>query len=335
MNEGANACPIKADLGLGGAIRIDSRQIAVADAKLLLEAIVATGSVQGVAEALGLSYRAAWDRLQEFEAAFGRQLVKKTRGHGSTLTETGAALLEALARASSGLEVAFARETRALNLRLAGLHSQSMRLNFAVSHDLLLMEGLAAWGNGEVAVVGSGEALARLAAGRVDAAGFHCGPLEPAKAGPPFAEFVDNADFVVRPLFEREQGFLLARGNPLGVAGLADLAGGKARYVNRQSGSGTRTWFDRMLAEAGVRPTDIAGYELEEFTHHAIAAVIASGAADAGLGARAAAERFGLDFLPVGWETYYLASVASLPEGALDVLVADVAQRAAQSSGYR
>lgn len=336
MNSSANEPELSVKLGLGGTIQLGGRRISVNEAMVLLDAIAETGSVQGVATALGLSYRAAWDRLRALEASLERQVVRKTRGHGSALTETGRALREALSVAAAGMEAALARETRSLQLRLSDLLATGARRpTFAVSHDLLLMEALAAWDGAEVAVVGSAEAAARLVDGRADAAGFHCGTLEPAAAGSPFAELVGDPGFVVRPLFAREQGLLLAPGNPMRIAAIADLAARGARYVNRQPGSGTRVWFDRLLAEAGLRGADISGYGLEEFTHQAVAAVIASGAADAGLGARAAAERFGLAFVPVGWETYHLATSASLPEAAIAGLVRQVARKASETTGYR
>jgi molybdate-binding protein len=128
---------------------------------------------------------------------------------------------------------------------------------------------------------------------------------------------------------------MLAAGNPLGIHGLADLARLRARFVNRQKGSGTRLWFDRLLAEHGLAPADIRGYAGEEFTHQAVAALIASGAAEAGFGARAAAERFGLAFLPLGWECYHLAVSASLPDASFDGLARTLAERAERTSGYR
>jgi molybdate-binding protein len=144
--------------------------------------------------------------------------------------------------------------------------------------------------------------------------------------------FEDSA-FEVHPLFEREQGLMLAPGNPLGLSGLSDLATKRVRFVNRQKGSGTRSWFDRLLAQAGLKPAAIRGYEIEEFTHQAVAAVVASGAADAGMGVRVAAARFGLAFLPVGRETYYLATRAGEPHPALPQLL-EAARRPAAMPGY-
>ncbi|BCM86845.1 substrate-binding domain-containing protein [Methylobacterium indicum] len=334
MTTPADETPL-VELGLGGSLRIGRARIAVADTVALLQAIARTRSVQGAATEIGLSYRAAWERVRTLEAGIGHQLVRKTRGHGTTLTETGAALHEALSIAAEGLALPLAREARALQSRLSTLLAVPGRLTLAASHDPLLMEVLSAWGGADIAVMGSRDAVVRLMDGRADAAGFHCGAIGPAAAGPPFADLVADPAFRVRPLFEREQGLLVAAGNPLGLVTPMDLRARKARFVNRQKGSGTRAWFDRLLAEAGIAPGEIVGYGLEEFTHQAVAAVIASGAADAGLGARAAAERFGLGFVSVGWEVYCLATGASLPGDGLDRVQAMLAARVGEPAGYR
>ncbi|HEX3550000.1 MAG TPA: molybdopterin biosynthesis protein [Candidatus Elarobacter sp.] len=112
-------------------------------------------------------------------------------------------------------------------------------------------------------------------------------------------------------LAEREQGLLVARGNPLGIASVADLARRRARYVNRQADAGTRILFDVLLARAGIAPGRIDGYERVEFSHLAVAQLIASGSADAGMAIRAAARAFGLDCVFVAWEPYELALPAS------------------------
>ncbi|KAB1070212.1 substrate-binding domain-containing protein [Methylobacterium planeticum] len=336
MTEPANDRPVSVALGLGGLLRIGGRAVAVADVLTLLNAIQATGSVQGVATELELSYRAAWDRLRNLEAALGHQLVQKTRGHGSALTPFGLSLRQVLGDATAGLAAALAREGRAVEASLTALFTETpRRLALAASHDLLLMEVVEALGEGEVAVVGSKEAVQRLLDGRADVAGFHLGAEPLSASGPPFAELADNPGLRVLPLFEREQGLMLAAGNPLGIRAFPDLAGRRARYVNRQKGSGTRLWFDRLLAEHAIPAAEVQGYGVEEFTHQAVAAVIATGTADAGLGARSAAERFGLHFLSIGWETYYLAASATLPTEALDRLVSAVAARAERSPGYK
>lgn len=332
----ANEPAVTVALEIGGNIQIGSGRIAVADAIALVNAIERTASVQGFAEELGLSYRTAWERLRDLETALGHQLVQKTRGHGSVLTGIGVVLRDILATASASLAASLAREGRSIETRLKDvLGDGTPRLLIAASHDLLLMGALANWKDGEVSVMGSQEAVSQLIEGRVDAAGFHCGGLELDVAGSPFADLTACSSIQVRPLFVREQGLLVAAGNPLGITTLADLATCRARYVNRQKGSGTRLWFDRLLSEQGIPTSDIHGYGVEEFTHQAVAAVVAYGAADAGLGLRAAAERFNLDFVHVGWEVYYLATSASFPTRALSRFAAAVAVQAEQAVGYK
>lgn len=102
----------------------------------------------------------------------------------------------------------------------------------------------------------------------------------------------------------RSQGLIVATGNPLGVKGVEDLR--KVRYVNRQKGSGTRILLDYLLKQNGIEPSKVKGYEREEITHTAVAAAVASGTADAGMGILSAARIYDLDFIPVVEEQYDL-----------------------------
>ena len=113
-------------------------------------------------------------------------------------------------------------------------------------------------------------------------------------------------DVAVIRLVHREQGLLVAPGNPLSLRDVADLARPGLRYVNRQRGAGTRVLLDYELARTGIDPDAIAGYGREEPTHLAVAAAIASGRADCGMGVLAAARAFDLDFVPVTSEPYDL-----------------------------
>ncbi|MCC7449810.1 MAG: molybdopterin biosynthesis protein [Anaerolineae bacterium] len=107
----------------------------------------------------------------------------------------------------------------------------------------------------------------------------------------------------------REQGLIVAAGNPLSIQSLDDLP--RVRYVNRQRGAGTRVLLDYELEKWGIRSDSIAGYDREEYTHLAVAAAVASGIADCGMGVRSAAIAMGLDFIPVGWERYDLVIPAA------------------------
>jgi len=104
----------------------------------------------------------------------------------------------------------------------------------------------------------------------------------------------------------RTQGFMVAKGNPLGVHSVADLAMDNLRYANRQRGAGTRVLLDYLLRQNGISAREISGYEREELTHTAVAAQIHAGSADCGLGILAAARIYDLDFIPVCEETYDL-----------------------------
>ncbi|MFP4193327.1 MAG: molybdopterin biosynthesis protein [Desulfobacterales bacterium] len=115
-------------------------------------------------------------------------------------------------------------------------------------------------------------------------------------------------------LAEREQGFIVAPGNPKKISCIKDLAGEDIIFINRQSGSGTRVLLDYHLRKAGIDPDSIKGYEKEEYTHMAVAAAVLSQSADAGLGIHAAAAALGLDFVPVATESYELV----IPEDFFD-----------------
>ena len=162
--------------------------------------------------------------------------------------------------------------------------------------------------------VGSLGGLVALRDGLCHVAGSHL--LDPA-TGEYTLPYLDRvlgpgAGVVIR-LVHRQQGLLVAPGNPLGLAGVADLARPGVRYVNRQRGAGTRVLLDHELARRGIDPVDVDGYRREESTHLAVAAAVASGRADAGLGILAAARAFGLDFVPVADEPYDLVTTAADP----------------------
>jgi putative molybdopterin biosynthesis protein len=104
----------------------------------------------------------------------------------------------------------------------------------------------------------------------------------------------------------RVQGLIVPTGNPKGILSLENLARLDVLFVNRQRGSGTRVLLDYELKKRSLDPTSIQGYEREEYTHLAVAADVASGAADVGLGILAAARALGLDFVPLFNEQYQL-----------------------------
>jgi putative molybdopterin biosynthesis protein len=104
----------------------------------------------------------------------------------------------------------------------------------------------------------------------------------------------------------RDQGLIVAKGNPKKIQGIADLARGDVTFINRQGGSGTRILLDYRLGQLDMDPASIVGYGVEEFTHMAVAVAVLSGTVDVGLGIFAAAKALDLDFVPVVTEQYDL-----------------------------
>jgi molybdate transport repressor ModE-like protein len=297
----------------------------------LLRAIDETGSIAEATRSVGLSYRYAWGLLRDAERIFGHGLMQSGRGRGTRLTPLAEKLIWAdrriAARLSPTLE-SLASELEAELARLVGAGTQAIRLDashgFAVAAFLnhINAAGLPI----ELRYRNSSDAVAALARRECDLAGFHVplGEHEQQAAGR-YRQWLSPRSHCLVHLATRTQGLIVAAGNPLGIAGLADLARSGVRFVNRQAGSGTRMLLELMLASAGLKPDAINGYENAEFTHSAVAAYIASGMADVGFGVQTAAQRFGLGFVPLLAERYFLAArSASLEEPlmkqALDIL---------------
>jgi putative molybdopterin biosynthesis protein len=119
-------------------------------------------------------------------------------------------------------------------------------------------------------------------------------------------QYLPGVPVVLMTFMHREQGLIVAPGNPKGIEGLTDLAREDVRYVNRQRGAGTRVLLDYHLEKLGIEPERVKGYKREEYTHLAVAVAVKSGVADCGLGIAAAAHALDLDFIPFEKERYDL-----------------------------
>jgi putative molybdopterin biosynthesis protein len=117
-------------------------------------------------------------------------------------------------------------------------------------------------------------------------------------------EYLPGVPVTVMALVEREQGLIIPAGNPKGIENLNDLRREDIHFVNRQRGSGTRLLLDYHLDHMGLDQDSILGYGWEEYTHLTVAASVASGRADCGLGVRGAAIALDLDFIPLFDERY-------------------------------
>jgi putative molybdopterin biosynthesis protein len=232
----------------------------------------------------------------------------------------GAGVLTSLVRADgllvvpAGVEGHHAGSTVSVEL-LRGLDEITRTIVAIGSHDLVLDLAASALRADDPLItlassnVGSLGGLVALRDGLCHIAGSHLLDLASGEYTLPYVDRVFGSsapDVAVVRLVHREQGLMVAPGNPLRLGGIEDLTRPGVRYVNRQRGAGTRVLLDHRLAEQGIPPDAISGYAREEPTHLAVAAAIAAGRGDAGLGITAAARALGLDLVPVTWEPYDL-----------------------------
>lgn len=163
--------------------------------------------------------------------------------------------------------------------------------------------------------VGSMGGIMAVRRGEAHAAGCHLLDTETGRYNVSFLrKYFPNGGVKLVRCVGRNQGLMMAAGNPLGIRSFSDIARPGLRYVNRQKGSGTRILADYLCKENGLVQDSIYGYDREELTHTSVAAQIAGGSADAGMGIYSAAKLYGLDFLPICIEEYDLL----IPDGAYD-----------------
>ncbi len=155
--------------------------------------------------------------------------------------------------------------------------------------------------------VGSLGGLLALSRGEAHLAGCHLLDEETGEYNAPFVRrYLEGRPAVLINLAHRVQGLMVKPGNPRSITALGDLSRDDVAFVNRQRGSGTRMLLDHLLKGEGIPPATIRGYEREEYTHLAVAANVAGGRADVGVGVLSAARAMGLDFVELGTEQYDL-----------------------------
>ncbi|HEU4659753.1 MAG TPA: substrate-binding domain-containing protein [Pseudolabrys sp.] len=279
----------------------------------LLEAIQQSGKLTTATKQVGVPYRQAWGLITAWSDRIGQPLVVKEQGRGTRLTALGERLLwlrERIgARLSPHLESAASEIEQQLN---EILQAPAAAITIHASHDLVLAELREMLRSRpgpklDVRFVGSLDSVIALCKGRCDVAGFHV------PEGALRREVLRKYEPWLKPrvqrlvhFVQRTQGLIVAAGNPLGIYNVKDIATKKARFINRQRGSGTHLAFDRMLQDQGIDRAEINGYYTEEFTHLAVAAAIAGGVADVGIGVEAAARKLRMDFVPLFAEDYFL-----------------------------
>jgi molybdopterin molybdotransferase/putative molybdopterin biosynthesis protein len=197
---------------------------------------------------------------------------------------------------------------------IVAIGSHDLILDLAASH-LRAADPLVTLASSNVGSLGG---LVALRDGLCHLAGSHL--LDPASGEytlPYLDRILGGRPVAVIRLAHRDQGLIVQPGNPLGLTEIKDLARAGVRYVNRQRGAGTRVLLDHQLRLLGISPGAVDGYQREQHTHLAVAAAVAAGRADTGLGIMAAARAFGLDFVPVTREPYDLVVPVAARDGPL------------------
>ncbi len=279
----------------------------------LLQAIAASGKLTVAARQAELSYRHAWNMLARWATFFGGPLVVLTQGRGARLSPLGEKLAWVEARARARLLPQLENVASELNLEIGRVMadpSPTLRLHASYGYGVAKLPELLRSHGGirlDLHYLSAADALASLARGACDVAGFHVpeGALG-ARAAQAYQPWLTPDQQQLIFLVRRQQGLFVAPGNPKAIVSLRDLVRRDVRFVNRQRGSGTRLLLESLLEAQAIDPRSIAGYDVEENTHGAVAAHVAGGTADAGLGVAPAAREFKLGFVPLAAESYFL-----------------------------
>jgi putative molybdopterin biosynthesis protein len=273
---------------------------------MLLETIHRTGSIAHAATSLGLSYRHVWGALKKWEEVLGSELILWERGKRARLSSFGTKLLFAEQRAK-------ARAMPQVNNLIAQMEKEFALafdrevhvITLFASHDMALSrlrDMFAAHAKVHLAVEyhGSMDSVAALSRGECQLAGFHVSEdrARGSLTQKAFKTLLRPGRHKLITFLSRQQGLMTAPKNPLRIRTLHDLTRREVRIVNRQPGSGTRLELEQLLEKEGIPYTAIRGFDNTEMTHLSLAAAVASGQADAG---------FGLHFIPLVREQYYLA----------------------------
>lgn len=192
---------------------------------------------------------------------------------------------------------------------IGGAHRDTLfgdRIEIFGSDDPLLTY-LAQLTGAESHSVGSIAGLLALAQGQADLAGAHLLDVETGEYNVPFVRhLVPEEETLLVNLAYRENGLMLAPGNPKRIRHLRDLRRADVRLVNRQRGAGTRLLLHTRLRQARLDPHALPDWNRTVPTHEAVAEAILLGAADAGPGVKAVARARGLEFMPLGLERFDL-----------------------------
>jgi len=277
----------------------------------LLEAIQKCKKLTAAAKECNVSYRHAWNILQEAEIFFGSSVTLMERGRGASLTALGEVLLQANQRIDARLHTQMESLAMELNSNVHRVLSDQVRvMTIYASHGYgvaLVPKHIKGY-QAELHYHSPEDALRALHAGSCKLAGFNLPLHHQIGAQKKRNRILLAADKVgIIRFIKRQQGLMVTADKAKQVKSLHQLINPSIRFINRQPNSGTRELFDQLLLEAGIKGNLIKGYDQYEYTHTAVAAQVATGMADVGFGVHAAAAKFDLVFIPITEDTYLWA----------------------------
>jgi molybdate transport repressor ModE-like protein len=267
----------------------------------ILRGIRKFGSIMATAKSLGMTYAHVWNEIEELSKRVGKPVVSAYRGGeaggGTRLTKEGEQLLqeylmleEKVSNFMGASKEYVFKEIRNPDLSIIGSSCPGIK----ILADLI--KGIST----EVVEVGSSAGLTAVMLGEADIAGMHLYDTERKTYNEEAIRKVwpSGAAVLIRG-YIREQGLMLKKGNPKKVKSLEDAIKKKVRIVNRNLGSGTRELLDRLLKERIIQPENVRGYDFEVRTHEEVAKALNDGKADIGLGLKAVARVFNLEFVKI------------------------------------
>jgi len=264
----------------------------------IMEGIKRYGSFMATSKSLGITYAHAWNVIDELSKGIGRQVVKAKRGGdaggGTALTEEGEKLLEEYLSVQDKVSRLLGSHRE---LRIAEFKKPDLSIIGSSCPGVKILAGLIDFSS-EVVEVGSTVGLAALMLGEADLSGIHLFDEASGTFNLPFImrDWPGGSAVLIRG-YRREQGLMLKKGNPKAIKGLDDLGRKQVRLVNRNAGSGTRELLDRLLKQLNITPKGVRGYDFEVKTHEEVAKAIEEDRADLGIGLRATASIFNLEFV--------------------------------------
>ncbi len=284
----------------------------------LLQAVRDAGSIGGGAKSVGLSYRHVWGELKRWEQSLGQDLILWEKGQAAKLTGFADKLLWAERQAQARLMPQISALQADLEKTFAvAFDPAHWALPIFASHDdaiVMLREEAASMAlHLDMRFCGSVDAIRALNEGRCHVAGFHA-PWQPdahSLVARTYKPLLKPGQHKLIGFAQRAQGLMVRKGNPQGLQDWNDLFRPGLTFVNRSPGTGTRLLLDQSLQERGLLASSLSGYGHEENSHAAVAACVAAGRADVGLGMAHAAQIHGLDFIALTQEHYWLVCLAS------------------------